>query len=79
MLFLTCTMISSVDFAHYRVPRAKDWIFVDCDTKRGCCILACVREVALLLMCERNIFKVCSSLIEHSSVIVPLCIMVRRN
>ena len=48
MLYLTCTMISSVDFAHYRVSRAKDWISVDCGTKRGCCILACVREVALL-------------------------------
>ena len=26
MLCLTCTMISSVDFAHYRVSRAKDWV-----------------------------------------------------
>ena len=32
MLHLTCTMISSVDFAHYRVSRAKDWVSVDCGT-----------------------------------------------
>ena len=30
MLYLACTMISSVDLAHYGVSRAKDWIFVDC-------------------------------------------------
>ena len=32
MLYLTCTMISRVDFAHYRVSRAKDWVSVDCGT-----------------------------------------------
>ena len=32
MLYLTCTVISSVDLAHYGVPRAKDWVFVDCGT-----------------------------------------------
>ena len=26
MLYLTCTMISSVDLAHYEVSRAKDWV-----------------------------------------------------
>ena len=26
MLFLSCTMISSVDLAHYGVSRAKDWV-----------------------------------------------------
>ena len=30
MLYLTCTMISSVDLAHYRVSCAKDWVSVDC-------------------------------------------------
>ena len=30
--YLTCTMISSVDLAHYRVSRAKDWVSVDCGT-----------------------------------------------
>ena len=29
MLYLTCTPITSVDLAHYRVSRAKDWVSVD--------------------------------------------------
>ena len=29
---MTCTMISSVDLAHYGVSRAKDWVSVDCGT-----------------------------------------------
>ena len=29
MLFLTCTMMSSVNLAHYGVSRAKDWVSVD--------------------------------------------------
>ena len=33
MLFLTCTMISIVDLAHYGVSRAKDWISVNCGTR----------------------------------------------
>ena len=33
MLYLTCTLISSVDHAHYGVSRAKDWVSVDCGTK----------------------------------------------
>ena len=33
MLYLTCTMISSVDHAHYGVFRAKDWVSGDCGTK----------------------------------------------
>ena len=33
MLYLTCTMISSVDLAYYRVSRAKDWVSVDCGTR----------------------------------------------
>ena len=32
MLYLTCTMISSVDIAHYGVAHAKDWVSVDCGT-----------------------------------------------
>ena len=32
MLYLTCTMISSVDLAHYGVFRAKDWVSLDCGT-----------------------------------------------
>ena len=33
MLFLTCTMVSSVEHAHYRIPCAKDWVSVDCCIK----------------------------------------------
>ena len=32
MLYLTCTMISSVDLAHFGVSCAKDWVSVDCGT-----------------------------------------------
>ena len=32
MLYLTCTMISSVDLAHYGISHAKDWTSVDCGT-----------------------------------------------
>ena len=32
MLYLTCTMIFSVDLALYEVSRAKDWVSVDCGT-----------------------------------------------
>ena len=28
MLYLTCTMISSVDLAYYEVSRAEDWVVV---------------------------------------------------
>ena len=28
MLYLTCTTITSVDLAHYRISRAKDWVSV---------------------------------------------------
>ena len=33
MIYLTCTMISRVDLAHYRVSHAKDWVSVDCGTR----------------------------------------------
>ena len=33
MLYLTCTIITSVDRAHYGVSRAKDWVSVDCGTR----------------------------------------------
>ena len=32
MLYLTCTMRSSVDLALCGVSHAKDWVFVDCGT-----------------------------------------------
>ena len=35
MLYLTRTMISSVDLACYGVPRAKDWVSMDCGIRLG--------------------------------------------
>ena len=38
MLYLTCTtctMICSVDLAHFGVSRANDWVSVDCGTMFG--------------------------------------------
>ena len=32
VVYLTCTVISSVDLAHYEVSRVKDWVSVDCGT-----------------------------------------------
>ena len=32
MLYLTCTMISSVDLAQKGIFRAKDWVSVECGT-----------------------------------------------
>ena len=32
MPYLTCTMISSVDLAHYGVSRAENWVSLDCGT-----------------------------------------------
>ena len=32
MFYLTCTMISSVDLAHYGISRAKNYVSVDCCT-----------------------------------------------
>ena len=40
MLYLTCTMIASVDLAHYRVSRAKDRVSLDCGT--SVCVCVCV-------------------------------------
>ena len=37
MLYLSCTTITSVDLAHYRVSRAKDWVSEDCGTT---CLIA---------------------------------------
>ena len=32
MLYVTCTMISSVDLEHHGVSHAKDWVSVHCGT-----------------------------------------------
>ena len=34
MLYLTCTTITSLDIAHYGVSHTKDWVSVDCGTKK---------------------------------------------
>ena len=34
MLYLICTTIASVDLAQYGVYRAKDWVSVNCGTKK---------------------------------------------
>ena len=33
LLYLTFTIISSVDLVDYGVSRAKDWVSVDCGTR----------------------------------------------
>ena len=33
MLYLTCTMISSVGLAHYGGSHSKDWVSVDCGSR----------------------------------------------
>ena len=35
---LASTTITSVDLAHYRVSRAKDWVSVDCGTNPTLCV-----------------------------------------
>ena len=47
MLYLTCTTITSVDLAHYRISRAKDWVSVDCGTKVYTSIKLSVNKLAL--------------------------------
>ena len=48
MLYLTCTMIFSVDLAHYRVSRFKDWVSGDCGTSgRNSMVCAPVRSLSL--------------------------------
>ena len=48
MLYLTCTTITSVDLAYYRVSRAKDWVSVDCSTRYASTIM-------LLLLSAENV------------------------
>ena len=49
MLYLTCTSITSVDLAHYRVYRAKDWVSVDGGTNYIYC--TCHRLLRLMRIC----------------------------
>ena len=47
MLYLTCTMISSVDLVHYGVSLAKNWVSVDCGTSG-------TYTFSLCLQCKRQ-------------------------
>ena len=49
MLDLNCTMISSVDLAHYGVSHAKDWVSVNCGTNVGKSILIRLRVFCFVL------------------------------
>ena len=50
MLYLTCTMISSVDLAYYGVIRAKDLVSVDCGTKPDIFkTLVCSKECTFII------------------------------
>ena len=51
MLFLTCTIISSVDLAHYRVFHAKDRVPVDCDKSHNICFINLGRVIKLHSQC----------------------------
>ena len=57
MFYLTCTTITSVDLAHDRVSRAKDWVSVDCGTRlnsedeRGFEILQIILQMQILSFC----------------------------
>ena len=59
MLYLTCTTITSVDLAHYRVSRAKDWVSVDCGTKFGniSCLFFHFNSCSLKLLVSQNNYR----------------------
>ena len=59
MLYLTCTTITSVDFAHYGVSRAKDWIYVDCGTNYNRQVMLTTRGHLLGSMSVYQIFQNC--------------------
>ena len=52
MLYRTCTIISSIDLAHYGVFRAKNKVYVDCGTSvfisLFCSIYSCSRNISLI-------------------------------
>ena len=60
MFFLTCTMISSVDLAHYEVSRAKDRVSVDCGTIHFDCRNRLPQAVtnAIFLLDQARKFKI---------------------
>ena len=58
MLYLTCTMISSVDLACYGVSRAKVWVSVDCGTMHSLSLkTSSINELIILkLFIYRSVF-----------------------
>ena len=52
MLYLTCTTITSVDLAHYRVSHTKDWVSVGCGTN------ASFETCALFVILKREMVAV---------------------
>ena len=54
MLYLTCTIISSVGLAHYRLYRAKDWVSVEYGTI--CIIIRVVHQVICVQIPKINVF-----------------------
>ena len=59
MLYLTCTTITSVDFAHYGVSRAKDWTSVDCGTNYNRQVMLTTRGHLLWSLSVYQIFRNC--------------------
>ena len=59
MLYLTCTMVSSVDLAHYGVSLTKDWVSVDCGTiylRNLLTLCTCILELSsVTLNCRHNV------------------------
>ena len=60
MLCLTCSMISSVDLAHYGLSRVKDWVSGDCGT---ICFRFCFCILNFL------VFSVCLSLLKSVQIL----------
>ena len=55
MLYLTCTMIFSVDLAHYGVSRVKDWVFGD----RGTMTFAKTEDLEMWPKHKKSLFLDC--------------------
>ena len=86
MLYLTCTMISSVDLAHYGVSRATDWVSVDCGTSGGGILILRQRSLrkqsVLSFLCLSIRFlavkrcKDCNTKLDHAKL---LSLSIQRN
>ena len=52
MLYLTCSMISSVELAQYGISHAKDWGSVNCGTKFVTMCIICVYVCYYAIVCH---------------------------